>query len=83
MVRTFHQTMKADHPMFAKLADVLLSRYDVTVANSPVEAILWAADHLLLSEPVEVVKRELSAMNRQREKLGKRPAYAAFGHPLF
>lgn len=69
--------------MFKKLAEVLSSRYGVTVENSPVEAILWAADHLLISEPVAVVKKELSAMNRKRERLGKRPAYVAFGHPLF
>lgn len=68
---------------FASLSAVLSSRYGVTVENSPVEAILWSADHLLLSEPVAKVKKELSAMNRKREKLGKRPAYVAFGHPLF
>ena len=69
--------------MFKALAEVLSSRYGVTVENAPVEAILWAADHLMTTEPVEKVKKQLSVMNRKREKLGKRPAYVAFGHPLF
>lgn len=69
--------------MFAKLSAVLSDRYGVTVENAPVEAILWSADHLMTFEPVAVVKKQLSAMNRKREKLGKCPAYVAFGHPLF
>lgn len=69
--------------MFAKLSAMLSDRYGVTVENAPKIAIIWAAEELLKVEPVAVVKKQLSAMNRKREKLGKIPACVPFGHPLF
>lgn len=66
-----------------KLASILSSRYGVTVENSPEIAIIWAAEFLMEQDGVEVAKKQLSTMNRKREKLGRIPAYVDYGHPLF
>lgn len=67
----------------SKLAAIHLSRYGVTVEEAGPISVVWAAEHLMELEGVDVAKKQLRAVNRRREKLGKRPAYVDYGHPLF
>lgn len=67
----------------SNLASILTSRYGVTVENAPKITIIWAAEFLMAQEGAEIAKKQLSAVNRKRERLGRIPAYVDYGHPLF
>jgi len=65
------------------LTETLNAVYGVSLASSPVEAILWSANSLIGFIGLEKARRELSAANKLRCDLGKMPAFAPYGSPLF
>ena len=62
---------------------VLQDVYGVNVYSAPATCVVWAAEFMAQRDGIELAKSELSDANRRREKLGKRPAYVEYGHPLF
>lgn len=68
---------------YSRLNKILEDRYGVSLLAAPPEAILWAADRLADTAGVPAARGELSAANHRREKMGKIPAYPAFGDRLF
>ena len=70
---------------YKDLADRLEADYGVGAVVAPVEAVLWAGADLVGHfgfEPA-VVKGQISALNRVRERHGKIPVYAPYGSELF
>lgn len=71
-----------DQSGFASLERILISKYGVTLAHAPVAAIEWAA--LELADRSWMVARgQLTAANKERERLGKIGFYPPYGHRLF
>ena len=62
---------------------ILIQRYEVALLEAPVEAIIWAADAIVASKGGEIARKELSRVNRKRERFGRMPAYPAYGTELF
>ena len=69
--------------MSVSLVSILADRYDVGVLAAPVCAVIWAAELVAAERGADVARRELSAVNRKRERAGKVPAYVPYGHALF
>ena len=62
---------------------ILSKRYEVGVLFAPVEAVIWAADLAVEKIGAEAARKELSKVNRKREKFGRMPVYPAYGTVLF
>ena len=66
-----------------KIASILTKRYGVTIENAPNISMRWAVELLLESDGIDIARKNLKAMNRKLEKLGRMPVYFDYGHPLF
>ena len=64
---------------YQALANILSTEYGVGPAIAPVEAVLWAAEKL----PVSQAKQELRELNAMRQRQGRPLVYVPYGHPLF
>lgn len=62
---------------------VLEDRYGVGGVAAPVYAVIWAAEHVAQTSGVAAARKQLTALNRKRERHGKSPAYPDYNSPLF
>ena len=62
---------------------ILGEEYDAGLGIGDPTAILWAAEKAAEEIGTEAAKKELKKINRVREKYGKIPVYAPYGHRLF
>lgn len=67
----------------ATIEGVLKSRYGVTRDKADPTTIIWAADHVAKSVGYPAAAKQLSALNRWRERMGKTIAAPAYGTKLF
>lgn len=65
------------------LETILKSCYGVTGMEADPTTILWAAERLAAASGVAQARKELSALNRKRDRMGKIPAYAPYSSVLF
>lgn len=68
---------------FKNLASILEGTYGVGPLAATPTTIIWAADLLMARDGAESAYRELSSLNRKRERFGVIPAYPEYGTPLF
>ena len=68
---------------FKNIMKVMADEFDAGFGFFDPVVALWAADMVADAHGIDVAKRELSAFNRKREKLGLPIAVPAFGHRLF
>ena len=60
---------------YDQLAAILEERFQIGPLAAPVIAILWATERLAKEVGVPEAHKQLSALNRKRERAGKMPAY--------
>lgn len=65
---------------YASLSTVLENRYGVGALAADPTTILWAWAVLAQDKGEGVADKELSALNRRRNKVGKMPAYKPYGY---
>ena len=65
------------------LAWILTETYGVSPLAASPTCVIWAATELAKKVGAEKAKRQLKALDRQRAKVGKIPAYADYGTLLF
>lgn len=75
--RLYDERTEKESPMkttYARLAEVLETRYGVGALAAPPVAVLWATDALADDVGRTQAERELAALNRRRNRVGKIPA---------
>ena len=65
---------------YPTLSAILESRYGVGAIAACPTTILWAWAVLAKEKGEAVADKELSALNRKRNKVGKIPAYKPYGY---
>lgn len=67
----------------SKIESIMLVEYGTDIKRFSTDTILWSSCRAMKRIGVEETKKELSEINRKREKLGLPVAVHQFGHPLF